>query len=381
MAMKKTILISFLNFLFFLLNSNSIMAQQLEDEANFKEYKYISGYKKRKRRNPEMFQGNKKKKNYFEGWYFKMVSADNSSIISIIPGISLSENGDSQHAFIQIIDGKTANTSYYNFPIEDFAYSKKTFAVRIGENYFSSDSLVINIQNDTTSIEGTIYMSNQVKLTKNNKKKKRMAIMGWYRFTPFMQCYHGVVSLNHTLTGTLKMDDHTHRFDNGLGYIEKDWGQSMPSSWIWIQSNSFGTEKTSFMLSVATIPWLGKSFTGFLGFYLNDSTVQRFGTYSRAQLEIETSDSDTLNITIRDKNFSYYLEAYRSSSGILKAPVKGSMDRRIAESIDATLNLTVKNEDGVVVFQGNTSIAGLETVGDLIELSENIKKGKPKRDN
>lgn len=67
------------------------MAQQLQDEVNFKEYKYISGYRLKKRKNPEMFQGNKKKKNYFEGWYFKMVSADDSSIISVIPGVSLSE--------------------------------------------------------------------------------------------------------------------------------------------------------------------------------------------------------------------------------------------------------------------------------------------------
>lgn len=380
--MKKIVLISLLNFLFFLADPNPIMAQQLQDEARFKEYKHISGYKKNKRKNPEIFQGNRKKKNYFEGWYFKMVSADESSIISVIPGISLSENGDRQHAFIQIIDGKTANTSYYDFPIEDFAFSKKNFAIRIGNNYFSSDSIVLNIQNDTSSIEGKIYMTDQVKLTKNNAKKKRLAIMGWYRFVPFMQCYHGVVSIDHNLHGTLKINDKSHHFNNGLGYIEKDWGESMPSSWIWIQSNNFSTEKTSFMLSVATIPWLGSSFTGFLGFYLKDSTIQRFGTYSRAQLQIETfdPDSDTLKIKIYDKKYSYRIEAYRSNSGILKAPIKGSMDRRIAESVDATLSLTVVDKNGSVIFQGNTSIAGLEIVGDLNELRKDLKKGKSKYD-
>ena len=45
-------------------------------------------------------------------------------------------------------------------------------------------------------------MSDQVKLSKN--KKKKAGIMGWYRFVPFMQCYHGVVSLNHKLNGTFK---------------------------------------------------------------------------------------------------------------------------------------------------------------------------------
>jgi len=60
----------------------------------------------------------------------------------------------------------------------------------------------MDIQNYTISIKGKIYMSDQVKLSKN--KKKKAGIMGWYRFVPFMQCYHGVVSLNHKLNGTFK---------------------------------------------------------------------------------------------------------------------------------------------------------------------------------
>ena len=74
-----------------------------------------------------MFQGNKKTKKYFEGWYFKMVSQDEQTILSVIPGISISEDGSTKHAFIQIINGKTAETEYINFSIEDFYYSKDDF--------------------------------------------------------------------------------------------------------------------------------------------------------------------------------------------------------------------------------------------------------------
>ena len=339
--------------------------------CNFKSHSYIPGYRITKMKDPAMFQGNNKRKKYFEGWYFKMVSADGSSILSVIPGISLSHNGEEQHAFIQIIDGKTANTFYYDFPIEDFSFSKEKFAVQIGKNYFSEDSLILDIQNDTTSIKGEIKMSDQVYLTQN--KKKRVGIMGWYRFAPFMQCYHGVVSLNHNLKGTITKDNETYNFENGVGYIEKDWGKSMPSSWIWIQSNNFNTEKTSFMLSVANIPWLGKSFTGFLGFFLNDGTVHRFGTYTNAKIHLEKTGPDTMEIIISDKKFIYHLETYRNKSGLLKAPVKGSMDRRIAESIDAKLKLTVTDKNANVIFQDTTLIAGLEIVGDIEELIISIK--------
>lgn len=357
----------------YLAGSNLAKSQELKEEDYSNRHSSSLGYGIKKMNNPDVFQGNSKKKKYFEGWYFKMVSVDGSSILSVIPGISLARNGKDQHAFIQIIDGKTANTFYYQFPIDDFAYSKERFAVRIGKNYFSEDKVILDIQNDTTTIKAEIDMKNQVNLSINTKKKD---IMGWYRFVPFMQCYHGVVSLNHNLNGSFIKDNKTYNFDNGVGYIEKDWGKSMPSEWIWIQSNSFNSENTSFMLSVANIPWLGSSFTGFLGFFLHDNTVQRFGTYTNAKLQIDTTYSDTLKITITDKKFTYLIEAYRHNSGILMAPVKGSMDRRISESIDAKLLLTVMDKNSNVIFQDSTSIAGLEMVGNIKALSRRDKKKK-----
>lgn len=184
----------------------------MKNFQNFKTQLYISGYAYKKMKYPAMFQGNKKRKQYFEGWYFKMVSADGSSILSVIPGISLSHNGEEQYAFIQIIDGKTANTFNYDFQIEDFAFSNEKFAIRIGNNHFSEDKMILDIQNEVTSIKGEVKMSDQVYLTQN---KKRVGIMGWYRFVPFMQCYHGVVSLDHNLKGVITMDNKTYNFENG----------------------------------------------------------------------------------------------------------------------------------------------------------------------
>lgn len=346
-------------------------AQPPEDEVRFSEHKTMIGYRSQKRKNPDLFQGNKKKKDYFEGWYFKMVAADESEVMSFIPGISLSEKGEKQHAFIQIINGKTAETSYFSFPIDSFHFSKEKFAIRISDNYFSKDSVHLNIQNDTAKIIGSVQISQPTQLCPDNKKRK--AIMGWYRFVPFMQCYHGVVSLNHELQGHIDINEKEYDFKDGVGYIEKDWGESMPSSWIWIQSNSFEQDGTSFMLSVATIPWLGSSFTGFLGFFSHNNQSHRFGTYSKADLQITSTHADTLQIKITDKAYTFELSAYRNQAGTLIAPVNGSMDRRIAESIDATLQLTVKNQQDSLIFNGSTTVTGLEIVGDLEALRQNVK--------
>jgi tocopherol cyclase len=339
-----------------------LSGQELHSAVNFSDHKYLPGYGLKKMHQPEIFQGNKKKKNYFEGWYFKMVSADGSSILSVIPGISLSQNGKEQHAFVQVIDGKTAKTTYYSFPIEEFVFSKEEFAIAIGPNYFSANKIVLNLHSDSSGISGEIHMEQSEKLP--SRKIFNAGIMGWYRFVPFMECYHGVVSLTHELNGSLTSEGVKHDFSKGLGYIEKDWGSSMPSSWIWMQSNHFTQGNSSFMLSVANIPWLGKSFTGFLGFFLHDSTLYRFATYTHAKLSLDESVSDKTKITISDKKYKYYIEASRDQAGILKAPVKGSMDRRIAESIDAKLTLTVTDKNGKQIFMDSTSIAGFEQVGN-----------------
>jgi hypothetical protein len=52
------------------------------------------------------------------------------------------------------------------------------------------------------------------------------------------------------------------------------------------------------------------------------------------------------------------------------------MDRRISESVDAKLKLTVIHKTRNVIFQDSTSIAGLEMVGNIKELNKARKREK-----
>jgi tocopherol cyclase len=76
---------------------------------------------------PVFFQGNLHAKRCFEGWYFKNVSADRSSVYALIPGISLSPQGSK--SFIQFIH------------LGVFGFSRDHFAVRIGDNRFSLEGI------------------------------------------------------------------------------------------------------------------------------------------------------------------------------------------------------------------------------------------------
>ncbi len=313
---------------------------------------------------PVQFQGAGKNSHYFEGWYFKNVSVDGDHIWSVIPGISIVDKNN-KHAFIQFIDGNTAETWYVKFPFDEFSYSRKEFEVAIGKNHFSYDGIQLDIDSDEIKAKGMVSFSNIMPLKSTFFNP---GIMGWYSFMPFMECYHGLVSMNHDLAGSLSINNSLVDFSEGKGYSEKDWGRSMPSAWVWMQTNHFQQPGVSFMLSVAKIPWLGSSFTGFLCVLLLDGKIHRFATYTGAKITSLDIGDESVKVEVKDKNYTLKVKAQHAGRGILAAPVQGAMDRRIAESVDATIELLVSDKNGNEVFLGEGKNAGLELVGDSNEL-------------
>jgi tocopherol cyclase len=327
-----------------------------------------TGYRLRKTWKPAVFQGGRRKHDYYEGWYFKSVSADGKLSFALIPGIALgNKKGENAHAFIQYIDNKTAQTHWYEFPVDAFSYSQRNFAVRIGENYFSQDSVHVDVGEGADHLQVDLRLSD---LHPWRVKAFSPGIMGPYRFVPGMETCHGLVSLAHRVDGQLTHAGATDVLVDGNGYIEKDWGSSFPRSYVWMQTNQFAERDASLMCSIATIPYLGKYFTGFLGFFYLKGKLYRFATYTHAHLEQLKLEEDAAQFTIREHRFSLEIRATRRSSGVLKAPQKGEMERRISESIDAEVHVKLMDRKGTVLFEGTGLSAGLEIVGNRAELME-----------
>ena len=105
---------------------------------------------------PDQFQGWEKNKKYFEGWYFKVVNADESKALAFIPGIAMDENGLKQ-AFIQVIDGKKRTAEYHKFDANEFRPHTGFFELTIGQNFFSNDKIRL----DLPTAAGQLHFSNQ----------------------------------------------------------------------------------------------------------------------------------------------------------------------------------------------------------------------------
>lgn len=306
---------------------------------------------------PDRYHGWGQSPPYFEGWYFKMVDAQERYTFAVIPGISIGKAEDS-HAFIQVLDGKQCRASYHQFPIAAFQPSDQRFEVRLGNNLFSRERLIL----DLPELSGELRIENPVAWP---KMLGAPGVMGWYSFVPFMQCYHGVVSMHHTFQGNLKVYGEDTDFNGGKGYIEKDWGRSFPACWIWTQSNHFDDpQPTSLMASVAKIPWLGNYFIGFIVGFLHGEKLYRFATYTGAQMKASLSEN-TVHIAFKNKQRQRLeIIAHQAEGSDLRSPLSGTMTGKVNESMKATLEVALY-ENEKLIFSGIGRNAGLELAGPV----------------
>jgi tocopherol cyclase len=311
---------------------------------------------------PEIFQGNLNKKNYFEGWYYKHVSHDLNHVWSIIPGISLADNDP--HAFIQVINGISGESEYIAYDLKDFSFSDKTLYLRIKDSVFTDKYVDLNIQNGKSTITGRLDFADTVTYPKSILSP---GIMGWYSFVPFMECKHGVVSANHTIKGSLEFSGKEIDFTGGKGYIEKDWGTSFPESWLWVQANNFDDQESSFTFSVAKIPWLGKYFIGFISFMYVNNRFYLFSTYNKSVISDISHTAESIDFTLKNREARLVAKISKSTFGELKAPVSGDMSRRIKESIDSEVSLSLYDKNNKLISSGTSKRAGLEVVEKIFE--------------
>jgi len=311
---------------------------------------------------PAMYHGHAKKPPFFEGWYYKLVSADEAHRYAIIPGVIL---GDNAHAFIQVLNGSTGDSAYHQFPIDVFQASRKSFAIEIGDNSFTQDRIQVDIDSDAGSLKGELHFDQTIPWPVTIISP---GIMGWYAWVPGMECYHGVLSFDHRIEGSLSLDGESLDFSGGRGYIEKDWGQSFPAAWVWFQTNHFDLPGTCLTASIAIIPWLGNAFRGFIIGLWHAGELFRFATYTGAKTTHLTISDSQVAWIVQDNRYRLELLANRSEGGLILGPTRLEMGKRVNETLKSTVDVRLTARDGRVIFEGIGRHAGLEVHGELDRL-------------
>ena len=317
---------------------------------------------------PERFQGRHRRRNYFEGWYFKLIDRERESAMALIPGISLGDGPSERHAFIQLIDDRTAQVAYFRFPFEDFHADPDRFLVQIGPNRFDAHGVSVDLDDGSISVKGSMRFDGVIPFPHSFWSP---GVMGPFTFVPGMECYHGIVNIRHRIHGSLEINGTPHVFEGGEGYIEKDWGRSFPKSWVWIQAGNFLGSDASVLFSIADIPFVRGSFTGFLCFLLHHGRLYRFATYNRSSVVKVERNGTRVHAVVKGPDGALSLTADRGTAGVLRAPKDGRMEREIEESLSAIVTVKMIDRTGRLLFEGTSHSAGMEISGDVEGLFTN----------
>jgi hypothetical protein len=193
--------------------------------------------------------------------------------------------------------------------------------------------------------------------------------MGPFAFLPRMECSHAVLSFDHEINGHLKINGKDISFDHGRGYIEKDWGRSFPSGYVWMQSNHFPENEVSFMASIARIPYLGRSFTGFLAGFLYDGELNLFSTYNRSKITDLRINGALVSFKLMKKNQILEIVATQSKSSQLRSPIHGKMTGKVLESLTSSIDLRFSDLEKNIEYSGIGEIAGMEIMAKEEDLA------------
>ena len=280
---------------------------------------------------------------YFEGWYLKHQSPQGQAL-ALIPAFHI-DSGGRRTASLQVISSGAA--WWLEYPEAQFKFSQQPLQVQIGPSSFSNQGIVLHIEQDGLSLHGTLHYGPFTTL--------RSDIMGPFCFFAGMQCSHGVISMGHSLSGTLDLNGECLDFTDGIGYIETDRGRSFPSAYLWTQCIWDGPERGSLILAIATIPLPVGGFTGCICSVLSRGREYRLATYRGARIETWSSSK----AVIRQGKYRLEVELLNERRQALYAPVEGRMERTVHESLCAKVrylfwhgkDLLFQHTDGNASFE------------------------------
>jgi hypothetical protein len=273
-----------------------------------------------------------------------------------------------------VLDGVSGQTAYCRYPAQAFEAAREALDVRIGPNRFTLRSLSLQIDTPELMLNGEATWE---AMTPWPVTPLAPGAMGWYGWLPFLECYHGVLSFDHRLHGSLTASGNGHTtaidLEGGRGYMEKDWGASFPSAWIWLQTNHFSEPGTSLMVSIATIPWRNRSFRGFIVGLWHRGELHRFTTYTGARIHELTIGDERIVCTLENRGRRLELIIHRDEGIPLLGPSRESMGVGVPETLSATVDVRLldrRREASSLRFADTGIYGGLEVVGAIERLVE-----------
>ncbi len=321
----------------------------------------------RNMRHPDRYHGRGTMRGFFEGWYFKLATADKKRVIALIPGIFWGQTDAEHHSFLQVLDGDHISYDYIKMPPERFQAADRPFKVELGANSFSLDSIRLQASSQQTRLFGGVDFAGQ-----RAWRSSRLfpGSMGAYNYIPGLQCYSQVCLMDAELSGALSINGEAVNFEGGRVYVEKNWGKAFPYSWIWVQCNAFDERAASLSCSIGHIPFGPGSFRGHLVGLYHGEQFFAFTTMNRSRLTIRSLQPD---VRMELENRRYWVEITTQSDPdtfiLCRGPRGGEMVPMVWETLQGKVTLRLydkRQRQYLLETQGER--AGIEYGGDQMQI-------------
>ncbi|MCR3955344.1 MAG: hypothetical protein NUK57_03540, partial [Gudongella sp.] len=212
--------------------------------------------------------------------------------------------------------------------------------------------IVLDFEAEGTRVKADLRFGDFTPIRKTLLKPN---IMGWLTYFP-NECNHSIISMNHTVSGSISIDERSLEIKDSTGYLEKDWGTSFPREYVWVQANDW--DNSSVVFSYATVPILGRYARGFFLVLHHEGEEYRFSSIEGSRISGFSVSQDSFSAVIREKDMEITIKAKQSNPVELSSPERGEMKSHIKESLDGTLELLLKSKgaDAISLYSKRATI-------------------------
>ena len=173
-----------------------------------------------------------------------------------------------------------------------------------------------------------------------------------------MECYHGVLSFDHTCRALLRKWS-SPISPVGEGTLKKIGANPFRRTWVWFQTNHFEAAGACLTASVANIPWLGSAFRGFIIGFWHEGELQRFATYTGARVEKLAISETHVDWVVSDRRHRLEIRAERAEGGLILGPTKIEMGKRVLETLNARIEAAWLENPGKLFLK---ALAGMQAL-------------------
>jgi hypothetical protein len=298
---------------------------------------------------PNSIRGNFERNKYFEGWFQKVYSKEHNASFILIYGYA-TQNSDDHFGFLQVLVPDQEPEIAY-FPKYEVSCDIEQHIFRLGHNLLTKESIHINTH--SFSIDLKLKNLHPLRTFKNS--------MGYAYFIPNLPCYHSVLTTAQNVSGEIQHNGVYYSLNNGMGYLEKNWGTTFPESYFWIHAVDPNNPARSLLFSKAKIVWLGKTYIKHVGYLCLDGQQIELRELKNFSVSNSNVSPENQIIQMRSASAQIDLSLDYGREVVFHGPKDGALSRLIQHKTDVKIEVLLNYENRKHKYQmvGNFEDIGL----------------------